>query len=556
MFNLCRSIYLMEFAIRYVFDALTGELFDATEIFGTIQQGQLFRKEYHVSDQQLKCKECFQKATVSTNQKGRVFFKHFPNTDYCIFKDDGFSSNERSEVEAFIGSKESKRHKSLKNQIGDMLRKTQGVLIESVTVDDRYVKDSFEQRRPDVYCEYKGMRIAFEIQLSSLPPKYIFKRHEFYKRNNTYLIWILDDFDVRGQSQTEKDIKYLNKHQNFFYFNDSTKNSSLVAQYKVGWLDNGGYPNFKWTHSNVTLADLVFDPEDFQVFYRSLADESARIEKERLKPELGKALSLMRKLYQTNDERIIKLIEDELMSIDFHPFQILNETIGGVHNSDIYFKALEGTGKFHFVRFLLNSIRFEKNLNTKDATGKNLLEYILENKQLVFTQSIVRLIFANGYSLSATDLKYLRKRHISNGSLINDEIQLVQITAFNQLRTGRLIEFYDHIEGPILTILSAKQGRIIGFGFKNWISLANNAIHSYKRFWPFIERAFVFYGKWKLILDEDKKGTFNTKHQNFLKNLEKDNFEPSYVVIENLFPELFNASAVTPKWIEDLESLL
>jgi len=546
----------MEYAIRFVFDALSGEHFDATEIFRTVQQGQLFRKEYHISDQQLKCRECLQYATVSTNQKGKVFFKHFPNTDYCILKDDGLSKSERSEVEVFIGSKESRRHKSLKNQIGEMLKKTPGVLIDSIMVDNRYLKDSHEQRRPDVFCEFRGRRIAFEIQLSALPAKYIFKRHEFYKRNNTYLIWILDDFDVHGQSQTEKDIKYLNKHQNFFFLNDSTKNATLVAQYKSGWLTVAQEPRFKWVHNNVKLSDLTFDSSDFQVFYKSLIDENAKIEKEKARSELDKVLGLMRKFYQTDDERIVKLIEDELMSIDFHLFQILNEIVGGVENSDLYFKALEGQGKFRFVQFLLTSSRFEKNLNTKNEQGQNLLEYILENKRLIFAQTIIRLIFINNYSVSATDLKYLKNRYAINGSTTIEEMQLVQILTYNQLKNGTLIEICDQMEGPILTILSAKQGRIIGFGFKNWISLANNAIHNYKRSWEFIKRAFILFEKWDVINAEDKKGSFRAKQEKFTNTFSEDRILPSFHVLERLFPELSNPSAKSPKWIEDLEFVL
>ncbi|NJK93672.1 MAG: hypothetical protein HC905_00975 [Bacteroidales bacterium] len=63
------------------------------------------------------------------------------------------------------------------------------------------------------------------------------------------------------------------------------------------------------------------------------------------------------------------------------------------------------------------------------------------------------------------------------------------------------------------TIESAKRGEIIGFGYKpnEWIAFANNAIHSYKEYWEYIEIAFKQYGIWEKLISLDKNGTFQKK---------------------------------------------
>ncbi|MGV8880126.1 MAG: DUF6035 family protein [Sphingobacteriaceae bacterium] len=132
-----------------------------------------------------------------------------------------------------LRAKESDRHKSQKNKMAALLRQTLGVDSESVIADIRFFFGANEKRRPDVYCKYLGKELVFEIQLSHLSQRYILGRHKFYQDKGMYLIWILDNFDVHGQSQMERDIKYLSKSQNFFRLDKSVDSDfRMLCTYK------------------------------------------------------------------------------------------------------------------------------------------------------------------------------------------------------------------------------------------------------------------------------------------------------------------------------------
>ncbi|HEV8511970.1 MAG TPA: DUF6035 family protein [Cyclobacteriaceae bacterium] len=544
----------MDYAIRYVFDANTGEAFDATIAFKTIPLGQAFRKNYHVTDQEIRCQECFQKATVSDNKSGRVYFKHFPNTAYCILKDEELSPSDRQKIEEHLGSVEGERHKFLKKSISSYLSEHAGVDSTSITVDDHFVKDSLEKRRPDIFCNFQGKQIAFEIQVSPLPAKYIFKRHEFYLRNQIYLIWILDDFDVKGQTQTEKDIKYLNKHQNFFYFNDLSSTQTLVAQFKEGFVNSQNKMYFKWKHEFISLNDLHFDNKEYQVYYRSLEKETQKAEGIIAEKELPFLIKFLREFYRTDHERYIQLIDKELEDIDYKRFQAIDRKVVG-NTAEIFFKSLEGTGKRNFIIFLLKSVRFSKPLNTKNSSGMNLLEFALR-ANFNYTPLLLRLFFSNGYELSDSDRVYLQSTILENETDAQREQRILKIYGYNVLRDFRLIEIYDRMEGPMLTLLSAKHRRIIGMGFTNFVSLANNAIQSYKTSWPYIEKGFKHYGIWESILSSDKKHSF----QNKLSLISHEKIQASWLdevllILTRLFPDVFPSEKNPIPWLQSIDEL-
>lgn len=545
----------MEYSIRHVFDADTGEALDATTLFKTIESGQEFRRQFHVSDQNLLCRECHQKATVSSNKYGRVYFKHFPNTSYCILKDDNLTAQEREQVEDFLARKESKRHKVLKQVISSYLSNQVDVNPLSITVDDHYLKDHKEKRRPDISFQFRDMQVVFEIQLSALPAKYILKRHEFYKRNQIYLVWILDDFDVSGQSQTEKDIKYLNQHQNFFYFNDVGRTHSLVVQFKTGHVNIDDKVYTRWEHEHVTLSDLKFDSAEHQVYFKSLRDEMHRVETIKLERSLEPLVNQFREFFISDNEKFIPALERDLDELDYHLFHVFNEKIGGVKSSDLFFKALSGNGKPNFVVFLFKYGRFQNNLNCKNKDGLNLLEYILR-ANFNFNPRVIHLMFSNGYVISDSDRTYLQQSVRSEETLFVREARILKLYAYNILKDKTLIELYDRIDGTMLTILSAKFRRVIGMGFANFLGMANNAIQNYKTTWPFIEQSFKHFGIWDDILELDKKGTFKKKLSEYYNSDKNDShLDQSYLVLIRLFPGVFESKLSSFEWLNDPDEL-
>jgi len=540
----------MEYSIRHVFDLETGERYDAEVLFKSIQKAQEFRKQFHSGDQIIGCTECKEKATVSTNRFGKVFFKHFPNTPDCILKDPGLTETERKEIEVHIANRETERHKILKKEVGNYLTAVPGVDANTVTVDDRYLKDHLEKRRPDVFCEYNGLKIAFEIQLSRLPARYIFKRHEFYKRNKIYLMWVLDDFKPKESNQTERDIKYLNAHQNHFCFDDHVTPATFIVHFKEGLIDYKNKAYYKRRKESVFLHELNFDSEEFQIFYISLAEEERKTQEEinrsTIEEDIKPALKVLRDFYTTDKENYIPIVENEIAKLNSEAFNVLNQRVCG-EDSSLFFRLLQGEGKPYFFKYMLGAIRFNKNLNTRNSEKKNLLEAILSHPKFPFRGRIKQLMFAEGYKLSGSDNIYITSCVIANESRQEREMRIIKIHVYNYLKSLDLIELYDKMEGPIMVMLTARYNMIIGFGFKNFIEVANNAVHNYKNQWHYIERVLRHYKRLDALIENDKNGTFREKLKAYHNGATGETFSGERLLIK-LFPAVFDPASSSTEW--------
>ena len=545
----------MDYAIRHVYDSDTSELYDAQEVFKHRELAYAFRKDFHAKDQKLLCCACDERATISLGSKGTMHFKHFPNTPDCDLKDGSYTRAERQLIEDHYANKERPRHKTLKQAIGSYLTLVPGVDSNTIYIDNKFLRDKKEKRRPDVLCNFDGKQIAFEIQLSTLPPKYIFKRHEFYKRNGIYLIWILDDFNPSGQSQTEKDIKYLNKHQNFFYFNDASPQHSLVAQYKKGYINrNLNKVYFKWTHDSVELKDLKFDEVDYQCYFVSYEQEQSELEIQNFKETHKDLLNNLREFYLKDDERLISKFHLDIEVLEFHDLTLFQKVIGLDKNHDLLLKAAK-SGKSHFLLYFLETSSLNIDLS-KIGTGPNtLLQNILLPAKMLFRWKIIQLIFHHGYTITESDRAFLKTFNFHEDMPGLRVQRIINIYAYNTLAQKTYIEWFEKIDGTVYTILSAKFNQIVGHGFPNFISLANNAIHSYKNTYSSIEQAFKYYKVWDKVIAEDQKKTFFKKHEDYLSDKNQSSDEQGHFVLKMLFAEVFDPSQTSVEWItlEDMQ---
>ncbi len=545
----------MEYAIRHVYDPDTSELYDAHEVFKHRELAYAFRKDFHANDQILLCRACDERATISLGSKGKMHFKHFPNTPDCDLKDGSYTRAERHQIEEHYANKERPRHKELKQAIGKWLGTFTDVDPASVYIDNKFLKDTKEKRRPDVLCTFNGKRIAFEIQLSTLPPKYIFKRHDFYKRNEIYLIWILDDFDPAGQSQTEKDIKYLTKHQNFFFFNDASPRHSLVAQYKKGLVNrNLNKVYYKWTHDSVDLKDLNFDEVDYQCYFVSYEQEQSKLELQNFKETNKNLLNDLREFYLKDDERLVSKFHFDIEALGFDDLTMLQKVIGLDNNHELLLKAAK-SAKSYFLLYFLETSSINIDLSKSNNISDTLLQNILLPPKMLFRWKIIQLIFHHGYTMTESDRTFLKTFNFHEDMPGLRLQRIINLYAYNALGQRTHMEWFEKIDGTVYTVLSAKFNKIVGHGFHNFISLANNAIHSYKSTFTFIEQAFKFYKVWDKIIAEDKKQTFREKHEQFLRDKNQPTNMEGYFVLKLLFAEVFNPTGKTVEWIklEDLQ---
>ncbi len=81
-------------------------------------------------------------------------------------------------------------------------------------------------RKPDVQAFYKGLPVAFEIQLSPTSLRVIAERRDFYQREGGLLCWIFKSFDEDRTRLTQDDILYSNNH-NLFLASEGTSTESL-----------------------------------------------------------------------------------------------------------------------------------------------------------------------------------------------------------------------------------------------------------------------------------------------------------------------------------------
>jgi len=547
-----------ERSIREAFDKVSGEILKADEVFDDTKDAFKVRKQFHKNEIELNCCECDQKLNVSTSKYDRLHFKHGPKAKPCLLKDTNLSPDESEKIYVIYRSKESDRHKELKNKIAEKLSRING--INSINVDDKFIVDGDERRKPDVYCKYFDKELVFEIQLSDLSLRYILNRYEFYKRKKMYLIWILDNFDVHGQSQTVRDIKYLTEFENFFKLDERSEDFKLICTYKFPFLTDNNKFLTKWIDKSVSLQQIKFSTELFQIYYFNFWEkkilkveeqtkrENIRKEEERKKEELERKQSAI---------ETVNLIVDELRSLwkkqifNFglvkQKIEELNEFELSVLNQTSAFKPKNGQPRIHywfsiaqkehyrFLEFMFGCEKIKFDVNERSRTNKSLLTSLFENEFLDNKMWLTREILKRGYKFSSEDEPLISK--------LNYEPKQVQSTIILCHLTKQLIDknlidnLFDH-SNLICTIESAKRNEIVGFGYKSneWIAFANNAVHSYKEYWDYIEIAFKYFGIWDKLISLDKNGTFQKKLEKYYLEQPLQNYDCDRLFIE-LYPE-------------------
>lgn len=277
------------------------------------------RKQYASGEVDFECCECWQPLKVGISKYGKVFLMHFPNSDYCILKDENQDKELIREIKQHHLSKESPRHQMLKSLLVKKLASTEGV---NNTQEEKVFISDGETKRADVYCEFNGLPIAFEVQLSLLSYKYILLRHNFYKRNGIYLFWVLDNFITSAQCQRDKDIKYLNVGENIFELDetDSSPSISFVCNFKKPEI-YGLKVYAPWNKKRVELKDLHFDRNNHQVYFfnsRAAIIEALR-ELDFLKQEKAKEEELRWKRREEYEavEKEIKKSKKEIEQVSF-----------------------------------------------------------------------------------------------------------------------------------------------------------------------------------------------------------------------------------------------
>ncbi len=547
-------------AIDIAFDRVSGEVLEAEQVFDTQKNSFELRRQFHRDEVELFCRTCEQKLYVSTSSRDRLYFRHGQGHERCLLTDFDISPGEAENIRRIIHAKESPRHKQLKQLIADRLRMHPDVDASSISTDDRFIFDGTEKRRPDVYCRYKDKKLVFEIQLSDLSLRYILDRHEFYRRKGIYLIWVLDNYDVHGQSQMNRDIKHLSAYHNFFRMDESATDFKMICDYKYHFLTLDNELHTKWTKRSVTLDELQFDWLECQAYYfdyvadkrkweqQQVARKQATADAQKQKQEQQRLAAAQEAAGEIIDEIGLRRtrgimyydpVEALIAELDEQGEQALNDRLrfrtlrsGGVPVLNKYFREAKRIDN-PFLGFLLCNEKIHLEVNAMDENGITAFQELFSNPEIISKYSLTRQLLARGYRLTPGDYD-----HMSRHSDASDRRQMPLYTILNRLQDRRLVQRAANHSSLLYILESAKNREIAGFNYASgaWLAFANNAIHdSYARHWRYIEYAFRKYGIWNLILDQDRKtGSFSRKLAQRIANMPPQDYE-----LDDVFSDLY-----------------
>ncbi len=209
--------------IEEVLDAHSGEFVSAREVLGTdrydLQQLRMESKGSPLDRPRFRCPLCGGALFIAcARAETRFHFKHRHENGNCPVSTRGTLSQEEIRALKYNGAKESEKHRQMK-----------AWLVEALHADGRFSAVEVEQtwnstltkdrRRPDVQAVFQGVRIAFEVQLSTTFLDVIAARRNFYLAEGGLLFWVFAKFDMANLRMTEEDVLYSN-NMNAFVFNE------------------------------------------------------------------------------------------------------------------------------------------------------------------------------------------------------------------------------------------------------------------------------------------------------------------------------------------------
>ena len=164
----------------------------------------------------------------SSRNARRFFFKHREQDGSCPANTSCDLNQDEINARKYNGAKESRLHLRMKDWITQCL-----VLdgrFDEILQEARWNGSLPSQwRKPDITAQYGGIRVAFEIQLSTTPLSVIAARRIFYQAEGALLFWIFAEFEQEYRRLTEDDIFFSN-NLNAFVVNQKTVEVSIKAK--------------------------------------------------------------------------------------------------------------------------------------------------------------------------------------------------------------------------------------------------------------------------------------------------------------------------------------
>lgn len=555
---------MRERTINYAYDNERESILDIRGSISSQKEGFTIRSDYNSDTSRFTCMHCSQILVVAHSVNDNVYFRHLPNSAYCVLRDNSLSDDVLDGYRNAAFARESNRHKELKNEIGRLLQYEEDVDKGSIDIDTKFLTKGDQKRRPDVYCSYKDNKIAFEIQLSYLPQHYIMHRYQFYRDIGVYLIWIIDLKTPQELKTFERDVKYIWPHQNLFRLDESEKSTlKMICHFKQPFIFEDIEVRERWSKSTVGLSKLQFNSRDYSCYYYKYNEalnrraeeliiiQEQQREKEKEEGERAEQNACAVKIrtlwgdiewhskQNYNFYRLIQRVnnldnfEIETLNQYVRLNSLRNETPSFLHYIKEYIPDNKDYVSHVIVDLLLSCSNIKFNINQKDRYGHGVIQYLYQNKHLRrYVNRLLPFIFSRKYKVSQEDRLFL-KNEVSNSKL-----DCIALDFYMYSQNEFDILFVKNNLTYLLFIESATEMNRLNSNVKSWVQYMMPIMSKYRSYWKYTKEVLnkTRLGKELRLMDKNK--TIDKKIIEF--DLENTSQDKNVIhSLRNLYPEIF-----------------
>jgi hypothetical protein len=228
------------------------------------------------------CSQCMTPVYLVCMQDAKkLFFRHTLEDGRCSAVTRGLLSQDEIDARKYNGVKESWLHLEMKRWIVQGLH--DDGRFSDIVVEGRWAgSHSGEWRKPDVRATFDGIKVAFEIQLSTTYINVIAQRREFYRREGGLLFWVFAHFNAGPRRLTQDDVFY-NNNQNAFVVNGRTRDESQQRgrfMLECIWAEPTQEGVSELQRKLVAFDELNLDRERQRAYYFDFEGEDARVARE------------------------------------------------------------------------------------------------------------------------------------------------------------------------------------------------------------------------------------------------------------------------------------
>lgn len=229
--------------------------------------------ESRMGNKEFRCNLCGEPIIFSKN--GNTGYIRHKGNSMCPWHSGVTLTKEQADALHYNGAKEGKKHILYKNLLFNFLKGSVDFTNEALeTRRTIRVENMINWRQPDVFATYKKeINIAFEIQLQTILMTHIHGRRKFYERDDTFMMWIFDDRDIKDYRFSDGDIFFTNNQNGFFLNKEvlklSRKNNKLIigVKYHDFILDENNEIDLKRVSKIVSFDKITFNRETREVYY-------------------------------------------------------------------------------------------------------------------------------------------------------------------------------------------------------------------------------------------------------------------------------------------------